>query len=36
MQVELAPDKRLLGKHDIAFTTVGATKPTLNVLELAL
>jgi hypothetical protein len=36
VQVELAPDKRLLGKHDIAFTTVGATKPTLNVLELAL
>jgi hypothetical protein len=36
VQVELAPDKRLSGEHDIAFTIVGATKPMLNVLELAL
>ena len=27
VQVELAPDKRLLGKHDIALTTVGAPFP---------
>jgi hypothetical protein len=36
VQVETAPDRRLIGEHDTAATTVGATKPMLNVLELPL
>jgi hypothetical protein len=36
VQAKMIDVDRLLRKHDTALSTVGATKPMLNVLELAL